>query len=143
MQFHTTLEDPQPNYMILEVLWDGLWTLSFGLPQFHGHSSWLMCEVIMSFYDKWMRGTLVYNNSFSRGKRFMHYRRHVFQGLIQIELISSAQRKRVTIGEMLLPKPMWYGVFGWELDDAYLWSYQLPSLWFHLQNYLQKLFSSM
>ena len=28
--------------MILEVCWDGLWTLSFGLPQFHG--SWLMCE---------------------------------------------------------------------------------------------------
>ena len=25
--------------------WDGLWALSFGLSQFHGHGSWLMCEV--------------------------------------------------------------------------------------------------
>ena len=31
--------------MTLEVWWDGLWTLSFGLPQFHGHGSWLVCEV--------------------------------------------------------------------------------------------------
>ena len=31
--------------MILEVYWDGLWTLSFGLSQFHGYGSWLMCEV--------------------------------------------------------------------------------------------------
>jgi hypothetical protein len=28
--------------MILEVCWDGLWTLYFGLSQSHGHSSWLM-----------------------------------------------------------------------------------------------------
>ena len=34
-----------PHYMILEVSWDGLWTLSFGLSQFHGHGSWLVCEV--------------------------------------------------------------------------------------------------
>ena len=33
--------------MILEVSWDGLWTLSFGLSQFHGHSSWLVCEVAL------------------------------------------------------------------------------------------------
>ena len=45
---HTTLEDLWPQYMILEVSWDGLWTLSFGLSQFHGHGSWLMCEVILS-----------------------------------------------------------------------------------------------
>ena len=32
---HTTLESPWPHYMILEVCWDGLWTLSFGLSQFH------------------------------------------------------------------------------------------------------------
>ena len=37
----TTLHD-------LEVCWDGLWTLSFGLSQFHGHGSWLMCEVALS-----------------------------------------------------------------------------------------------
>ena len=45
--FHTTLEDPWPNHMILEVSWDGLWTLSFGLSQFHGHGSWLVCEVAL------------------------------------------------------------------------------------------------
>jgi hypothetical protein len=33
--------------MILEVSWDGLWTLSFGLSQFHGHGSWLVCEVAL------------------------------------------------------------------------------------------------
>ena len=45
MWLHTTLEDPWPHYMILEVSWDGLWTLSFGLSQSHGHGSWLMHEV--------------------------------------------------------------------------------------------------
>jgi hypothetical protein len=33
--------------MISEVCWDGLWTLSFGLSQFHGHGSWLVCEVAL------------------------------------------------------------------------------------------------
>ena len=33
--------------MILEVCWDGLWTLSFGLSQFRGHGSWLVCEVAL------------------------------------------------------------------------------------------------
>ena len=34
--------------MIFEgVLEDNLWTLSFGLPQFHGHGSWLMCKVAL------------------------------------------------------------------------------------------------
>ena len=46
--FHTTLEGPWPHYMILEVCWDSLWTLSFGLSQFHGHGSWLVCEVALS-----------------------------------------------------------------------------------------------
>jgi hypothetical protein len=32
----------------LEVSWDGLWTLSFGLSQSHGHGSWLVCEVALS-----------------------------------------------------------------------------------------------
>ena len=27
---------------------DGLWTLSFGLSQFHGHGSWLVCEVALN-----------------------------------------------------------------------------------------------
>ena len=44
---HTKLEGVWPHYMILEVCWDGLWTLSFGLSQFHGHRSWLVCEVAL------------------------------------------------------------------------------------------------
>ena len=34
--------------MISEVIWDSLRTLSYGLSQFHGHNSWLMCEVTLS-----------------------------------------------------------------------------------------------
>jgi hypothetical protein len=30
--------------MILEVCSAGLWKLSFGLSQFHGHGAWLVCE---------------------------------------------------------------------------------------------------
>ena len=33
--------------MISEVSWDSLWTLSFGLSQFHGHGFWLVCEVAL------------------------------------------------------------------------------------------------
>ena len=44
---HTTLEGPWPHNMIVEVCWDGLWTLSFGHSQFHGHGSWLVCEVAL------------------------------------------------------------------------------------------------
>ena len=36
--------------MILEVSWDvGLWTLSFRLSHFHGHGSWLVCEVALVY----------------------------------------------------------------------------------------------
>jgi hypothetical protein len=41
-------EGPWPHYIMLEVSWDGLWTLSFGLSQFHGHGSWLMYEVALA-----------------------------------------------------------------------------------------------
>ena len=34
--------------MILEVCWEGLWTFSFGLSQFHSHVYWLVCEVALS-----------------------------------------------------------------------------------------------
>ena len=44
---HTILEGPWPHYMILEVPWDGLWTLFLGSHNFHGHGSWLLCEVAM------------------------------------------------------------------------------------------------
>jgi hypothetical protein len=40
------------GFAILEVLWDGLWTLSFGLSQFHGHNSWFMCEVALKLVSK-------------------------------------------------------------------------------------------
>jgi hypothetical protein len=33
--------------MILEVCWDNLWALSFGPSLFHGHGSWLVCEVAL------------------------------------------------------------------------------------------------
>ena len=36
--------------MIWEVCWDGLWTLSFGPSQFHGHGPWLVCEVALRMY---------------------------------------------------------------------------------------------
>ena len=44
---HTTLKGPWPHYMNLKVSWDGLWTLSFGLSQFYGHRSWLVCAVAL------------------------------------------------------------------------------------------------
>ena len=40
---HTTLEGPWPQYMMLEVSWDGLWTLSFGA--FTIPWSWLLARV--------------------------------------------------------------------------------------------------
>ena len=41
-----------PHCMILEVIWDGLWTLSCGLSQCHGHGSWLVCEVALYITPK-------------------------------------------------------------------------------------------
>ena len=38
--------------MSLEVCWDGLWALSFGPSQFHGHGSWLVCEVALNIQDE-------------------------------------------------------------------------------------------
>ena len=35
--------------MILEVSRVRLWTLSFGLSQFHGHRSWLVCELALNY----------------------------------------------------------------------------------------------
>ena len=40
---HTIHEDPWPHYTLLKVSCDGLWTLSFGLSQFHGHNS---CSIL-------------------------------------------------------------------------------------------------
>ena len=51
MWLHTTLEGPWPHYMILEASRDGLWTLSFGLSQSHGHGSWLVCEVALKGHN--------------------------------------------------------------------------------------------
>ena len=33
------------------VCWDGLWTLSFGLTQFHGHGSWLVWKVALNVVE--------------------------------------------------------------------------------------------
>ena len=48
----------------LEVFWDGLWSLSFELSQFHGHGSRLMCEVAL-------RNMHVCNNSLLKLDLFM------------------------------------------------------------------------
>ena len=45
---HTTLEGLWSHYMILEVTWNGLRTLSFGLSRFHGHGFWHVCEVALT-----------------------------------------------------------------------------------------------
>ena len=37
--------------MILEVYWDGLWTLSFRLSQSPGHGYWLLCEVALRLQE--------------------------------------------------------------------------------------------
>ena len=39
--------------MVSEVCRDGLWTLSLGLSQLHGHGSWLVCEVALSVEEAW------------------------------------------------------------------------------------------
>ena len=44
--FTLHFEGPWLHYVILEVPW----TLSFGLSQFHGHGSWLVCEVALRDY---------------------------------------------------------------------------------------------
>ena len=49
---HTTLEGLWPQVHDFGVCWDGLWTLSCGLSQFHGYSSWLVCEVALSCNQK-------------------------------------------------------------------------------------------
>ena len=48
---HTTLEGPRLHHMILGVCRDRIWTLSFGLSQFHGHRSWLLARVWSGPWD--------------------------------------------------------------------------------------------
>ena len=38
--------------MIVEVCWGGIWALSFGLSQFHGHGSWLVCEAALKLWKR-------------------------------------------------------------------------------------------
>ena len=38
---------------------DGLWTLSFGLSQSHGHGSWLVCAVALIILKHWIGGMVV------------------------------------------------------------------------------------
>ena len=50
---HTILEGLWPHYMILEAFWDGLWTLSFGLEQFHGRGKWLLGQFAHKAHGMW------------------------------------------------------------------------------------------
>ena len=38
--------------MISSVSWNNFWTLPFGLSQFHGHGSWLVCEVALNWTEQ-------------------------------------------------------------------------------------------
>ena len=49
---HTTLEGPWPHSMILESVLGQPLDTAFGLSQFHGHGSWLVCEVALIKYHK-------------------------------------------------------------------------------------------
>ena len=60
---HTTLKNPWPHFMMLEVCWDVLWTLSFGLSQFHGHGSCLVCEVAFMTLGKVISSSCMSSNS--------------------------------------------------------------------------------
>jgi hypothetical protein len=60
---HTTLESPWSH---LEANGDGLWTLSFGLSQCHGHGSWLVCEVALSIKTLTMYWHFGYFKIFTR-----------------------------------------------------------------------------
>ena len=75
---HTTLGGPWPHYMILEVCWDGLWTLSYGLSQSHGRGSWLVCEVALNFKNPWP--FIRRRNNVERCLKFITY--HKFLGCI-------------------------------------------------------------
>ena len=44
--------------MSLEACWDSLGTLSYGLPQCHGHGSWLVCEVALASTPRAFRGLI-------------------------------------------------------------------------------------
>jgi hypothetical protein len=57
MASHYTRESVTTPHGFLEVPWDGLGRLSFGLSQFHGHGSWLVCEVALYQPDCRIRGT--------------------------------------------------------------------------------------
>jgi hypothetical protein len=53
IRLHTTLEGPWPHYMISEVSWKTAFGhFPFGLSQFHGHGSWLVCEVALRYICK-------------------------------------------------------------------------------------------
>ena len=62
--------------MILEVCWGGLWTLSLGLSRFHGHGSWLVCEVALIIST-----VLHHDDSFKEGNEdnILHQTVHFFR----------------------------------------------------------------
>ena len=64
---HTILKGLWPHYITLEVSWDSLWALSFGLSQFHGHGSWLVCEVALRLVGS----HCISRNAFPRQRVFL------------------------------------------------------------------------
>ena len=59
-------EGPWPSHMIWEECWDGLWTFFFwALTKFHGHGSWLVCEVALicqchvHIFESWIPNKLM------------------------------------------------------------------------------------
>ena len=46
--------------MPMEVRWDGVGTLSFGLSRFHGHGSWFECEVALAYSTLFMVFSVTY-----------------------------------------------------------------------------------
>ena len=71
--FHTTLEDPWPYYMILEVSWHDLRTLSFGLSQLHGHGSWLVCGVTLRATPKRHKKKTCAQKDWTTSSKYAHH----------------------------------------------------------------------
>jgi hypothetical protein len=97
---HTTLADPWPHSMHLEVCWDGLWTLLFGLSQL-----WLflfthwtpsktsICEVL---YDKSLSKTFPSSRSSSLSSSPPEYRSKIACGPSPMRNLSRSTWARVT-----------------------------------------------
>ena len=68
MTSHYTWESVTTPTWFWKVYWDGLWTLSFGLSQSHGHGSWVMCEVILNLPSYYYPKASIYEPQFCTKK---------------------------------------------------------------------------